>query len=343
MTFLWPASFAGLALIPLLILVYAWLQRRRRYAVRYSSLALVRAAMPSQSRLRRYLPIALFCLALASLVVGLARPVAVTRVPSGRATVMLVLDTSGSMNSNDIKPTRLGAARQASVGFVARQKSTNQVGIVAFSSYAQLVQAPTTDQEALDEALANLTTGRRTAIGDGLTTAIDAINQFDPISAAQPTPTPTSGSSYRPDIIVLLTDGVNNAGVDPMRAAQQAADQGIRVYTIGFGTQAGAAGRGGGFGGSPGGAYPGGFGGGFGRGFGGFGIDEQMLKDIASLTGGKYFTASSAGDLQTVFDSLPTALITREETVELSVVAAAFAAALVASAVLLSQLWHPLP
>jgi Ca-activated chloride channel homolog len=337
MTFLWPASFVALVLIPLLILLYVWTQRRRRrYAVRYSSLSLVRLAMPSQSRLKRYLPMALFFLALASLVVGLARPVIDTQVPAGRATVMLVLDVSGSMNQNDVRPTRLIAAKQAAMGFVDKQKSTNQVGVVAFSDFAQLVQAPTTDPEKLDQAISSLNTGRRTAIGEGIVAALDAIDRFSQSAEGQPTATPTPQEQYRPDIIVLLTDGVSNSGISPLKAAQQAVDQRVRVYTIGYGTQAGGSrqdpGFGGGFGGRGGGF--------FGR---GMGIDEQSLQAIASATGGKYYTATSAGELQSVFDNLPTVLITRQETVEISVVAAALAAMLVIASLLLSQLWHPLP
>jgi Ca-activated chloride channel homolog len=330
MTFLWPAALAGLALVPLLILLYSWAQRRRRrFALRYSSLSLVRAALPAQSRLRRYLPMALFFLALASLVVSLARPVVAVPVPAGRATVMLVLDVSGSMNQTDVSPSRLGAAKQAALAFIDKQKSTNQVGIVAFASFSQLVQAPTTDPGKLDAAIGNLTTGRGTAMGDGIITALNTIDEFNQGAGTQAAT--ASDNKYQPDIIVVLTDGVNNAGIAPLQAAQKAVDSGVRVYTIGYGTQAGSrppAARGNGR---------------FGGGFGNFGIDESSLKAIAAMTGGKYYTATSAGELQQVFDSLPTQLVTREETVEISVISAALAAVLVIGALLLSQLWHPLP
>jgi Ca-activated chloride channel homolog len=332
MKFLWPDALIALALIPLLILLYVWRQRRRRrFAVRYSSLSLVRAALPAQSRLRRYLPMALFFLALASLAVALARPVTVTRVPAGRATVMLTLDVSGSMRMNDISPTRLAAAQQAALGFVDKQKNTNQVGIVAFAEIAQLVQAPTTVQQDLDNAIYSLTTGRRTAIGEGIIASLHTITDFSQDPGTLSTPTPQG--QYRPDIIVLLTDGVSNSGIDPLEAARQARDSGVRIYAIGFGTQTGSTGQNG-FGRN-----------GFGRGgfAGRFGFDEATLKTIASMTGGAYYSASSAGELQTVFDSLPTVLVTREETLEISVAFAALAALLVVSAVLLSQLWHPLP
>jgi Ca-activated chloride channel family protein len=337
MKFLWPSAFIGLALIPLLILLFVWRQRRRRrFAVRYSSLSLVRVALPAQSRLRRYLPMALFFLALASLVVSLARPVMVTRVPAGRATVMLVLDVSSSMSQNDISPSRLAAAKQAALEFIDKQKDTNQVGIVAFASIAQLVQSPTTDPEELEITILSLTTGRGTAIGEGIVTALDTIAEVNQGAGAGAgaMDTPTAEGNYQPDIIVLLTDGMYNAGIDPLEAAQQALDSGVRVYTIGYGTKAGV------LGGNIMGRNRMGRNNNFGR---GFGIDEASLEAIASTTGGEYYTASSAGELQEVFDSLPTVLITREETLEISVVSATLAALLVTGAVLLSQLWHPLP
>ncbi len=348
MTFLWPVSLSALALIPLLIVLFVWRQRRRRrFAVRYSSLSLVRAALPSQSRYRRYLPMALFLLALAALSVALARPVTVTQVPSGRATVMLSLDVSGSMNQRDIPPSRLLAAKQAAYRFIDRQKGTNQVGVVAFAGYAELVQAPTTDGNKLKKAVQVLTTARRTAIGEGILTALHTITDFDasaggPAIGASPVTSPDG--QFRPDIIVLLTDGVSNAGTDPLEAAQAAADAKVRVYTIGYGTQNGSAGQfgqdggGQGFGQGRGGRGGGGF-------FGGrnFGIDEQSLKAIATMTGGEYYTAASADELQKVFDNLPLVLSSKEQTIEISVAFAALAAVLVVGALLLSQLWQPLP
>jgi Ca-activated chloride channel family protein len=338
MTFQWPSAFFLLGLIPLLIAAYSWRQRRkRRFAVRYSSLSLVRAAIPAQSRVRRYLPLALFCLALAGLVFSLARPVAVTLVPEGRATVMLALDVSRSMLQDDIPPSRLGAAKEAALTFINRQKDTNQIGIVAFAGFAQLVQPPTTDPIDLEKAILLLTAGRGTAIGSGILAALDTITEFNQSggpdsgrdeSSAQARPIPEG--EYQADIIVLLTDGVTTTGPHPLEAAQQAADRGIRVYTIGYGTKTGSMGEGNNF-----------FGG-----FGGFrrrGIDEETLKRIAAMTGGEYYTANSASELQEVFDNLPTFLITRKETIEISVLFAAFSALLIASAVLLAQLWRPLP
>ncbi|HEY3290597.1 MAG TPA: VWA domain-containing protein, partial [Anaerolineae bacterium] len=270
---------------------------------------------------------------------------------------------SGSMRFNDIQPSRLGAAEDAALSFIERQSAQTQIGIVAFSGFAELVLPPTTDQEALTAAIESLTTGRATAIGSGILKSIDAISQIDnsvPPSTSDISggiePTPPPKGAYAPDIIVLLTDGVSNAGPLPLDAAQQAVNRGIRVYTIGFGTEQGPTnfgrvgpgsgnpfdnnGRGGGngFNGRQQGGGPGGYGGYGGR----RGIDEATLKQIADMTGGTYYAASSASELNDVFRNLPTYLITKHEYTEISFVFAAIGAALATIAIVLSLLWHPM-
>ncbi len=355
MALLWPASLFLLGLIPLVLGLYFWiLRRRKRTALRYSSLALVRAAMPERSNWRRYIPLALFLLGLGSLALALSRPVTIISVPTDRTTIMLTIDVSGSMRQRDIDPSRLEAAESAALNFVEKQKTGTQIGLVAFAGFAELIQSPTTDQEALQAAILSLNTGRRTAIGSGILTAIDGIAEIDPMIApstdgsADNEPQAVPQGAYAPDIIVLLTDGVSNAGPLPLEAAGQAVTRGLRIYTIGFGTAQGSPiidnpNFGGGFNGGPGGrsngADPnGGPPPGFRR-----GIDEDTLKKIAEQTGGKYYSASSAEELNSVFSSLPTNLITRHETSEISFIFVLAAALLVAAAVLLSQLWHPLP
>lgn len=336
MDLLWPSALFLLVLLPLAAGVYLFLlRRRRRFAVRYSSLSLVRAAIPAQSRWRRHIPMALFLLALGSLVAALARPVAVTIVPAGRATVVLTMDVSRSMIQTDIQPSRLAAAKSAALIFIAHQQVNNQIGIVAFAGYAQMVQAPTIETEELENAIDNLTTGRGTAIGSGILSALDTIAEVNPgvalsnrgnMQDIQVTPVPEG--QHAADIIVVLTDGVNTTGADPIEAAQQAVERGVRVYTIGFGTELGS---------------PMGSGDPFFNGRFRHGIDEETLQRIAEMTGGAYYTASSASELEEVFKSLPTYLITKEETTEISVYFAALGALLVILAVILSQLWNPLP
>ena len=353
MDLLWPGFLLLLGLVPLIVVAYIWmLRRRRRFAVRYSSLALVREVLPHPSRLRRHLPFALFLLALASLVIALGRPVAIVSVPAGQATIILAMDVSRSMCATDIPPNRLEAAKAAALSFIQRQQSSTQIGIVAFAGFAVLIQPPTTDQEVLQDAIESLTTARRTAIGSGILKSLDAIAEVnksvapsvsDTASGVPPAPVPTG--AYVPDIIVLLTDGVANAGPLPLDAAQQAVDRGVRVYTIGFGTESESSPFGGPQcrGGNPFGGQP--FGGGGQFGGGGFrrGIDEETLKQIAAMTGGTYYPATSAGELQNVFQTLPISLMTRHEAMEISVAFTAIGALLAAIAIVLSLIWHPLP
>jgi Ca-activated chloride channel homolog len=333
MNMLWSWSLLLLGLIPVLVGVYIWmLKRKRRNALRYSSLTLIRQALPHQSRSKRHLPFALFLLALASLVFAFGRPVAHITVPVGHATVILAIDVSRSMLQADIPPNRLNAAMDAALSFIQKRTANTQIGIVAFSGFAQLIQLPTTDREELDAKVKSLTTGRRTSIGDGILESLDAIaevnqevwgigTEMEPNAGL----TPRSDDSYVPDIIVLLTDGVHSTGPMPLDAAQEAAERGVRIYTIGFGTEEGSFQHFGGFGG-------------FRR-----GIDEATLIEIAAITGGEYYSATSAGELQNVFESLPTYLNVRQETTEISVYFATVGALLAAMALILSMFWNPLP
>jgi Ca-activated chloride channel family protein len=342
----------------LFLAFYVWMmRRRRRYAVRYSSLALVRGAITTRSQWRRHLPFALFLNAMMVLVVAMGRPAAIVSTPINQTAIILAIDVSRSMCATDIAPNRLIAAKEAALSFIRRQGSSTQIGVVAFAGFAETVQAPTSDQEILQDAVESLITGRRTAIGSGILESINAVAEVDkgvapsvtdPSSALAPTPVPKG--YYAPDIIVLLTDGVSNAGPTPVEAAQQAADRGLRVYTIGFGT-----------------ANPGelpycgpgspsdpwyrgdpqrdpGFGFGMGGGFGGFrrGIDEETLKEVSAMTGGEYYSAESADELQSVFENLPTYLITQNEIMEISVGFAALGALLALLAIAISFRRHTL-
>jgi len=361
MDFLWSDLLALLLVPPVLIAVYVWsLRRRRPSGVRYSSLALIREAVPGSSRLRRHLPFAIFIASLGAVVVAMARPVAIVAVPTNQTTIILTIDVSGSMCSSDIPPSRLEAAEAAAASFIQSQAAGTRIGIVAFSGFAELVQSPTNDKTALLNALQSLATGRRTAIGEGILASIDAISEIDSSVAKSQTdtspgtaPVPVPKGDYAPDIVVLLTDGASNTGTAPLDAAQQAADRGVRVYTIGFGTanggslsptcapqfigrEPGAGGGGGGFGG-------GGFGGGGGVGNFPRGIDEATLKQIADMTGGTYYPAESASQLDSVFAKLPTSLIVKHEATEVSVVFVGLGALLAALAVLLGKAWRPLP
>ncbi|PWB76367.1 MAG: hypothetical protein C3F07_03740 [Anaerolineales bacterium] len=355
MSLLWPGFLILLLIVPFAVAVYIILLRRRKgFTVRYSSLSLVREAMSgNQSWWRRHLPFGLFMLALASLVIALGRPSATVSVPSNKATIILAIDVSRSMCSTDISPNRLEAAKDAAQFFVENHKSGRQIGVVAFAGFAELIQPPTTDVNALVGAIENLTTARRTAIGSAILRSIDALAEIDDrIAPSDISASPGTGGLPSPDqevsphIIVLLTDGASNAGPYPLTAAQQAVQRGIRIYTIGYGTANNTSPMNCGdrfeeFGGFP----------GFGFGFspepgGGQGfrreIDDVTLKQIADMTGGTYYLATSANELEEVFQNLPTYVIVTRETIEISVFFTAFAAALIILAMVLSLRWHSL-
>ncbi|HJR79263.1 MAG TPA: VWA domain-containing protein [Anaerolineales bacterium] len=354
MGFLWPNFLLFLGLIPLLIAIYIWMRKRRqRFAVRYSSLSLVKAARPDTSLLRKYLPFMLFMVALASLCIALSRPVAPQEVLSGRTTIILTIDTSRSMCSTDILPSRLAAVKATTLSFVQHPVFGTQVGVVAFADSAELAQEPTTKLRLLRYAIENLTTAASTAIGSAILTSLDAIAEVDGRvapseevvqfpSTSEPTRQPQHGPvEHVPHIIVLLTDGSNNAGPSPIEAAEQAAERGVRIYPIGFGTsnesavdcsnplhsdpsgvwlRAGS-------------TYPG----------PNTHIDFETLKKIAEMTGGQYYTAESAAELRTVFQDLQHIIAMSKESVEISVFFAAVGALLATTALALSFLWNPLP
>ena len=212
------------------------MSRRRRAGVRYSSLSLIHEAAPRGSRIRRHLPFALFALGVASLILATARPVAIVSVPAGQTTVILAIDVSRSMCATDIEPNRLLAAEAAATKFIESQSSTTQIGIVAFAGFAEIVQAPTTDQEVLLDVIPRLATGRRTAVGSAILESIDAIAEVDPAVAKSQTedsapgsaPPPVPKGAYAPAIMVLLTDGASNAGpARPMPPQAGARDPGL--------------------------------------------------------------------------------------------------------------------
>lgn len=353
MSFLWPGSLIALLVIPLAIVGYILLmRRRRRFAVRYSSLSIVKQAASHQSWLRRHLVFILFLLSITSLVFAAARPHATVLVPSNKATIILAIDVSLSMCSTDIAPNRLEVAKDAAQAFVRNHNANRQIGIVAFAGFAELIQPPTTDTQVLIDSIENLTTARRTAIGSAILRSIDSIAEVDDRIAPIDNVSASSGTfelpkpeELSPHIIILLTDGASNAGPFPLAAATQAAARGIRIYTIGFGTDKnqfslncgnffrdGNDFQGFGFGFGP----PGG-GGGF-----RLQIDEETLKQVADMTGGSYSYASSANELEDVFQNLPTYVIATRENIEISVFFTAFAAIMIILAMYLSFRWYTL-
>jgi Ca-activated chloride channel homolog len=345
MRFAWPWAMAGLLVIPLLFAAWWWMRRRRRRgAVRVTSIALVRAAIPGRTRWTRRIPVALLVAGLAVLCIGAARPQATIPVPSSSATIMLTLDVSGSMCSTDVQPNRITAAEDAAGAFIKSEAGGPRIGIVAFAGTAGVVVPPTTDTGKLLSALNGLTTSGGTAIGEGILASLNAIAQVDP-SVAPSSARPQSRSGYAPDVIVVLTDGSNNQGVDPQIAARQAAARHVRVFTIGYGTTHPAplecsSSQFGGLGGFGGGGGGGNFGGG-----GGFGgrnplvADYQALMQIASITGGKFYRAQSASQLNDALGHLSGTVTFVRKQVDLATWFAGFGGLFVAAALALSLWW----
>jgi Ca-activated chloride channel family protein len=354
----WPLALLSLLVVPLLVTGYVWQnRRRRRQAVRHSSVALIRAAAPKRAAWKRHVPFGLVLAALGLLGFAASRPQISMDVPISDATIILALDVSGSMCSTDVAPNRLTAAETAVREFVQNQDADTRIGLVVFSGFAQLTVAPTTERDALLHSIDGLTTGRGTAIGAAVLKAVDAIAEIDPeVAPSDPgdtgnAPRARPPGTYAPEIVVLLTDGANTTGVEPVDAAKAAAERGVRVYPIGFGTRNPAAlvcsaaqlgGRG--FE-SYGGANPpmagGGYGGYSARSY--LVADEGTLRQVASVTGGQYFSADDAGRLQNVLKDLPRTVATQQRDVEVSIAPVALAALLLLGALWAAARWTAFP
>ena len=357
MSFAWPLALLLLLVPPALLGAYWWLLRRRRkQAVRYSSVALLRSVLPRRSRWQRHLPVALLLASLVALAFAAGRPHVERSVPFARTSVILALDVSGSMCATDVEPNRLAVAQEAAREFVEDQPNGVRMALVVFSGFAELIVPPTTERKALVDAIESLTTGRGTAIGAAMLKGIDAIAEANPNvppvgDAPEDGPPPASGAApgatgYVPDIVVLLTDGASNRGIEPLDAVPYAVERGVRVFTIGFGTEnpaersctrAQLGGR----------VFEGPFGGG-GGGFGGFGgfrgrADLPTLQAVAKQTGGTFHNAEDADQLREVFADLPKDVATQKEPTEITWLLAALGALLAAAAIAASMRWSPYP
>ncbi|HEX4273251.1 MAG TPA: VWA domain-containing protein [Rhizomicrobium sp.] len=354
-SFQWPLMLWFLLLVPLLVVAYLYLlSRRRKTVIRYPSLALIRQAGPG-SGWRRHVPPALMLLAFTVLLLAMARPSAEVSLPSRVATVMLVMDVSGSMRATDVNPSRIMAAQAAAKAYIKDQPRDVRIGIVAFASTALLVQSPTTDHAALNSAIDRFELQRGTAVGSGILVALSTlfpqedfpINQFNSGNfggygrwgsydfrdryggvALGEHPhgppkkhVPVEPGSYKNAVVILLTDGQTNAGYDPVEAARMAGEYGVRVYTVGFGTTRGNI-----------------------VGFGGFTmraqLDEEALKKIADMTKARYFHATSAEDLKAVYNVLSRQLVVETREMEITAFFAFLAALAMLVAVGLSLAWH---
>jgi Ca-activated chloride channel family protein len=342
MTFLWPQLLWLLLVVPVLVAVYVRLmQRRKKFALRYASLSMVKEAMGAGQRLRRHIPPLLFLLGLTALMVAIARPAAVLTLPSQNRTIILAMDVSGSMRAMDVEPNRLAAAQAAARNFVSQQPSGTRIGVVAFAATAFVVQPPTETRDDVLAAIDRFQLQRGTAIGSGLMVALKAIfpdvelelplgAAASAIPAARPLdlagdapkapPEPVAPGSYNSAAIILLTDGQTTTGPDPLDAAKAAADRGVRVYTVGVGTVDGQV-----------------------LGFEGWSmrvrLDEDTLKSIATTTRGEYFYAGTATDLKKIYQALNTRLVLEKRETEITALFGAAGAAFMLLGALLSLLW----
>jgi Ca-activated chloride channel family protein len=341
-SFLWPEALWILVLLPLLVLLYVWLLRRKnRSAVRYANLAMIKEAMGVGSKFRRHIPPALFLLAMAAMIVSIARPVATVTLPTQKQTIIMALDASGSMRAKDVEPSRLVAMQTAAKQFVADAAPKTKIGIVTFAATASLTQPPTDDREAISAAIDRIQLQRATATGSGLIVSLATLFPdagFDvstalfgrealrntPIGEAKKDPKkdvkPVPPGSYNSAVIILLTDGQRTTGPDPIEIAKMAADRGVRVYTVGFGTTSGEI-----------------------IGFEGWSfrvrLDEETLKTIATMTQGEYFHAGTAADLKKVYATLNARISLEKKETEVTALFSGVAALFAMLSGLLSLLW----
>jgi Ca-activated chloride channel homolog len=344
MSFIWPDMLWLLLTVPALVVGYVLLVRRRkRAALRYASLDLVREALGPGQGWRRHLPPLLFLLALVSMLLAVARPRAVVTLPSHHDTVILAMDVSGSMRATDVLPNRLVAAQAAARAFVAEQPRRTRIGVVAFAGTAAVVQAPTSNREEILAAIDRFQVQRATAIGSAILVSLKIIFpdiEFDlrssdprPDAGQRGAPLASGGEPSRPpfqpvppgshesSVIILLTDGRTTTGPDPVESARMAAERGVRVYTVGVGTKEGGT-----------------------LSYEGWSmrvsLDEDALKAIAATTHGEYYHAGTAADLMKVYQRLNARVVMERKDTEITAVFSAAALVFAVASALLSVLWY---
>lgn len=343
--FLWPQYLWLLLVVPLLVLFYLWLQRRRKKVhLRYASLAIIKPAMGTGIGWRRHLPPALVLVAVTLLLFAASRPLAVVTLPADHSTIVLAMDVSLSMRATDVKPNRLVAAQEAAKVFLKELPKGIRVAIVTFAGTAQVVQSATLDREALAAAIDGFQMQRGTAVGNAIVVSLQELfpeNDIDLTEmiygkwqqrgkslddrAGNKKPkkeiVPVAPGSYESAAIVLLTDGRRTTGVDTLEAAQLAARHGVRVYAVGMGTVDGAV-----------------------PGFDGWTsvymrLDEPSLRAVAQTTMGDYYYAGDAQALTKVYTKLGTRLQVDKKETEISALLAIAAALLTLVAAGLSLRW----
>lgn len=339
MHFIWPQALWGFLIVPLLVAGYLWLlKRRRREAFGYSSLLLVNRALTAGQGWRRHIPPILMLLAIVVGVFGLARPTANVILPTDTRTLVVAVDVSLSMLADDVPPSRIKAAQSTVKTFISDLPKDFRVGLVTFAGTAQVAQRVTDNREELLAAVDRFRLQRATATGSGLLLALAVLRpelelDIEPLIYgfnASPRNRSSEGSalfnlkpvppgSFQSGAIVLISDGRRTTGPDPVAAAQLAAQLGVRVYTVAFGT-------------------PDGFIPGFDRSFYAA-VDERTLQTMALLTEGEFFKAENAEQLAGIYEQLSTKFELERSRTEVSGLFAALSALLVLIASTLSLYW----
>ena len=266
-----------LLVIPLLVLGYIFATRRKnRRGMRFTNTSMLDVVVPRQSQWRRHLAVALSLLSLITLTAAFARPKTEVQVPRERATVVLVLDASLSMQATDVQPTRLDAAKKAATAFVVQLPDKYNVSVVAMAGAASILVPPTTAHNTVANAINSIQLQDSTAIGEGIFTALSALQQAPK--------DPNNPSSVAPGAIVMLSDGSNTAGRAPQQAAAAARAAKVPVYTIAYGTENGYVDLDGKREQVP--------------------VDHLLMQRVADLSGGEYFTAVSADQLTRVYENI---------------------------------------
>jgi Ca-activated chloride channel family protein len=311
-----------LGVLPLFVFLYIRLERRRRrFLVNNGGFGPLAGAAGRDPGLRREIPNLFFLGGLFLLILALARPQATVFLPQEEGIVILAFDVSGSMAADDLKPNRMEAAKEAARSFVVNQPAGIQIGVVAFSDSGFTVQAPTSDQETVLSTLNRLTPKQGTSLAHGMAASLEAIaaglnQQKDSQGEA---PQPPAGALI-PAVIVLISDGENNEPPDPFAAAQEAANRGVRIYTVGIGSPAGAI-----------------------LNIEGFQVhtmlNEGMLQQIAQMTRGEYFHADNAQDLASIYKNLAPEWTIQKEDMEITSIFAGLSLLLLLAGGSLSLLW----
>ena len=319
MSFREPTVLLGLALLPVAILTYLAMQRRRRReAAAFGNPALLPGLMTARPGWRRHIPAFVLLLALAALIVAVARPQRSVAAPQRAATVVLVNDVSGSMRADDIDPSRLTAAVDSAKVLVEETPDNFRIGLVTFADYAEQIVSPTTDRGAIEGALERMVADGGTAMGDGLARGLQ--------TAQAPVPTADGkGTRKLPSIIVLLSDGKNTLGANsPLAIAEDARKARIPIYAIALGTDSGEVVQRDPFGFTQRIPVP---------------PDKETLRQIAQTTGGRFFEAVSAEDAEDIYGRIGTRLTSRPEQREVTVAFAGGAFVLLLVGGALSLVW----